>query len=162
MESAQAWARRVAAIDKPMVDCFIAGPYTHADPAVRQYRHDCLTRAYAQIIASRKSGVCCITLTHMPDVFLSQQQQVETLGSDFWTDADVPFMHMARRLVVVMLPGWEESSGTQKEIAYFRHHGKPIEYVSPNAYILGDSPHMPVGMPFVIKREESRSVRQVT
>ena len=78
-----------------------------------------------------------------------------TLGSDYWTDADVPFMNIANSLVVVKLPGWEKSSGTQKEIAYFRAQGKPILYIEPNDFILGKTDVMPADLPQVTQQENT-------
>jgi hypothetical protein len=152
-ESITNWVSRVTASPNPMVEYFIAGPYTDPDPAVKEFRYDALTRAYAQYVAHGHSAVCCITLTHPPDAIISQQKNIATLGSDYWTDADVPFMNIAKTLVVVKLPGWEKSSGTQKEIAYFRAQGKPILYIDPNEFILGKTQEMPQALPEIAERE---------
>jgi hypothetical protein len=152
-ENLNNWVSRVRAIPNPSVQYFIAGPYTDTDDAVKNFRYEALTRAYAQYIAHQHTAVCCITLTHPPDKIISRQKGIATLGSAYWTDADVPFMNISQTLVVVQLPGWEKSTGTQKEIAYFRAQGKPILYIEPNDFILGKSNEMPAELPKITHQE---------
>jgi len=158
-EDLSSWVARTSKIQNPGIDYFIAGPYTDPDEAVKQFRYEALTRAYAQYIANNHTAVCCITLTHPPDQVIAKQKGIATLGSDYWTDADVPFMNISRNLVVVKLPGWEKSTGTQKEIAYFRAQGKPILYIEPSEFILGTSPDMPPGLPQVSHMENAKIVK---
>ena len=45
---------------------------------------------------------------------------------DFWMAADLPAMHHAAALIVVKMPGWENSSGINYEIKKFIQAGKEI------------------------------------
>lgn len=56
--------------------------------------------------------------------YLSQTDQ------DFWEYQDKPFVDAASSLIVLMLPGWEQSKGLAHEIDQFEKARKPIVYVS--------------------------------
>jgi hypothetical protein len=46
-----------------------------------------------------------------------------------WVAFDEPFMDASVEAVVLMLPGWEESRGVAREIAYFTAQSKPVTFV---------------------------------
>jgi Domain of unknown function (DUF1937) len=46
-----------------------------------------------------------------------------------WLHMQIPYMEIARTLVVVMMPEWHESKGIAFEREYFEMHGKPIRYL---------------------------------
>jgi hypothetical protein len=102
---------------------YVAGPYSHPDPAVRQERFEALTRHSAELVEAGFIVHSPITLTHSLELAMSGPR----LGS-FWLDFDEPFMEMCTSLCVVKLPGWEESTGVAREIATFTAAGKPIIY----------------------------------
>ena len=56
------------------------------------------------------------------------------LDADFWLGQDVHFVDWAEELWVLMLPGWEESSGVKREIALAEEKRKPVLFISMNAY----------------------------
>jgi hypothetical protein len=47
---------------------------------------------------------------------------------DFWMLQDLPFLDFANKMVVLTLPGWEESRGIKEEIVYARDKGIPVEF----------------------------------
>ena len=48
---------------------------------------------------------------------------------EFWLGLDKPFVDAAEGLIVVMMEGWEESTGLTWEIEEFTKAGKPILYM---------------------------------
>jgi hypothetical protein len=50
-------------------------------------------------------------------------------GWDFWERFDREFVLSARKLVVLMLDGWDSSKGVAAEIAIAMEAGIPIEYM---------------------------------
>ena len=46
---------------------------------------------------------------------------------DFWLKQDLPFIDWCDELHVLMLPGWEDSSGVSREIEYAELTFKPVQ-----------------------------------
>lgn len=58
---------------------------------------------------------------------------IDPLSHDIWLEADRPMMEAAHGLIVLMLPGWNESFGVAHEIEHFEKAGKPVIYLVPYA-----------------------------
>jgi hypothetical protein len=124
---------------------YIAGPYTKLldgkDKRVERFM--ALTRAAAEFMADGYLVYSPITHTHEIDLLLADGG---TLGSDYWVDFDEHFMAICDRCVVVRLPGWEDSAGVRREVAYFLKHGKTVHFVGPTDYVLCKSRNMQRGL----------------
>lgn len=49
----------------------------------------------------------------------------------FWRRVDTEYLRVSRKLVVLMLPGWEVSVGVQAEIKLAKSMDLPIVYLDP-------------------------------
>jgi Domain of unknown function (DUF1937) len=105
---------------------YLACPYTHPVGAIRKQRFELATKAAASLIVRDYIVYSPITMTHPLDLVLSEKNQ--TLGSDFWVKFDEAFMEICSEMIVLILPGWQDSSGIKREIQYFQSHGKKISY----------------------------------
>lgn len=108
---------------------YLACPYTHVDPAIRESRFQVATAVAADLIRSGRIVYSPITMTHPIDVVLAGHGN--TLGSDYWVAFDEAFMAMCSEMIVIKLDGWEHSSGIARETEYFRAHQRPIRYIDP-------------------------------
>lgn len=54
---------------------------------------------------------------------------LDPLDFELWMAANRRFMESAYGLIVIKMPGWEESVGMTEEIATFRAMEKPIHYL---------------------------------
>jgi hypothetical protein len=108
---------------------YLAAPYSHSDEEVRLLRYHTITAAAARLISDGFVVFSPITMTHPIDQILADQGS--TLGSDYWVDFDESFMHFCSEIVVLKLDGWQDSRGVQREIAFFKAHGRPIRYLEP-------------------------------
>jgi hypothetical protein len=108
---------------------YLACPYTHIDPAVRESRFRVATDVAADLIRSGRIVYSPIKMTHPIDVVLAGHGN--TLGSDYWVEFDEAFMEMCSEIIVVKLEGWEQSSGIRREVEYFKARKKPIRYIDP-------------------------------
>ena len=113
--------------DKTTGILYLAGPYTHPDPEVREARYHIITSVAAEIVARGRIVFSPLTMTHPIDKLLSKN--TETLGSDYWVRFDESFMEFCSEMAVLMLNGWDKSSGVAREIKYFRERGRPIYYL---------------------------------
>lgn len=106
---------------------YLATPYSHDDPAVREARYVAVTRYAARMIRQGHVVFSPISMSHPIEVIGGD----EPAPSDVWVDFDEPFMEACAEAVVLMLPGWEQSRGVAREIAYFTARGKPVRFVEP-------------------------------
>lgn len=51
-------------------------------------------------------------------------------GWQVWSEFDLEVLSRCDRLIVLMLDGWDRSSGVQAEIAFAKAHGIPCIYIT--------------------------------
>ena len=106
---------------------YIAVPYTHADPQVRQIRHDIVTRYTAGLMQRGVIAFSPISHTHAMAV---RHGLPETWA--FWQASCHAFLSASERVIVLMLDGWRESIGVQAEIRIAESMGLELAYDSPS------------------------------
>jgi hypothetical protein len=128
---------------KPII--YIAGPYTNNAPKnhresasteKRLARFAATTEVAKKLIERGEIVFSPLTMTHPIDV-----RMINDPGSAFWVSFDEAFMTHCRRLIVVKLPGWDESSGVKREIEYFAKRGIAPEWHEPAEF--GINPSIP-------------------
>lgn len=103
---------------------YLATPYSrYKDGLAAAWVEAC--RAAAQVLKSGRAVYCPIAHTHP----IADFGNIDKLDHSIWLPADEPMMRAATGLIVVKMPGWEESYGISKEIELFTSLGKPIEYM---------------------------------
>jgi hypothetical protein len=108
---------------------YLAGPYTKGSAAARDARFHALTTTAAKLIKQGHIVYSPITMTHPIDRVLAYDGQ--TLGSDFWVAFDEAFMAACSSIYVLRLPGWDESSGVKRELAFFAERGILPQFLDP-------------------------------
>ena len=111
-------------MSKPVL--YLATPYSHPDPAVRQERYERVTQAAARLIGLGHIVHSPITLTHPLELAGGIVRPAE-----FWLEFDLPFMQMCAELVILTLAGWKESHGIAYEKRMFESMGRPVSYLVP-------------------------------
>lgn len=111
---------------------YLASPYTKGCAAKRLARFHAVTHVAAHLIGEKRIVFSPITMTHPIDIALSRDG--ETLGSEFWVKFDEAFMHFCVNISVLMLPGWEESSGVNREIEFFKERNVNPVYLDPREF----------------------------
>jgi hypothetical protein len=53
---------------------------------------------------------------------------------EFWETLNLSFLKQCKKLIVVMLPGWKESTGLAGEIEFAENNGIEIEHLDPTPY----------------------------
>ncbi len=104
---------------------YLACPLTHDDPAVRQARLDAANRTATQLTQlgvivyspiSHTAGMCRLGLA---------------IDWEFWARFQAAFLAVSRSMIVLKMPGWENSDGVADEIRIMREFGRPVEYLDP-------------------------------
>jgi hypothetical protein len=106
----------------------MASPYTHSDPAVREQRFQIACRVTAALLRSGSFIYSPIVHSH-PLVAYG-------LPGDwkYWAEYDLEHLQNCEELLVLTVPGWQESIGVQAEISIAQKLGKPIHYLDPNQW----------------------------
>ncbi len=103
---------------------YLACPYTHPDPAVRESRYRAVTEMAAMLMASKQR------LIYSP---ISHSHGMEEFGLpieyDFWRRHARWLIERCDAVWVYCIDGWRESVGVAAEIAAAEEFGKPVCYL---------------------------------
>ena len=116
---------------------YLACPYSHSDMAVRLQRFYASAHAAAELIRRGMFVYSPITMTHPIDLVLAEEGG--SMGSDYWCDFDEAFMAICSEMIILTIPGWQESGGIKRELEFFRAEGKPVRFldaIAPGQYEL--------------------------
>ena len=110
---------------------YLASPYMHSDPAVRQERFEVACRAAAELIRQGKTVFSPIAHSH------AICQLGLPLDWAFWERHDMEFLQRCDEIVVLKLDGWKESVGVQAEIGAARRLEKPVTFLDVHLRLSG-------------------------
>ena len=102
---------------------YLASPYSHADPAVRETRYQAACHATAALLKAGFVVFSPIVHSHPLVAF-----DLPT-GWDFWERIDRAYLSRCDEVVVLTLDGWQQSTGVRAEIAIARDLGKPVRFL---------------------------------
>ena len=90
---------------------YLASPYSHPDPFVREYRYLRAMQAMSRLL---KEGIH----VYAPIVHCHELAKVVDMPrtADFWRDYNFTMLRCAESLGVLMMDGWKESKGMAEEI----------------------------------------------
>lgn len=101
---------------------YIASPYTHDDPVIRQRRYEKALDFTAWLaVTYRLWGFSPIVHSHNMDLQLKPEYD-----HTFWLTWGKTMLIPSTGLMVFQIEGWEKSAGVDEEIALAREIGKPI------------------------------------
>lgn len=106
---------------------YLACPYSHPDPKVMVRRFELANKVAGKLMLQGRVIFSPISHSHP----IQQHLDPSYNTYDFWLKQDNSFLDIAKRLIVLMLPGWKDSKGVQAEIARAAEHGIPIEFIFP-------------------------------
>lgn len=102
---------------------YLSCPYFHPDPKIKKERHAIANRVTFNLMRQQ-------VLVYSP---LTHNIPIDQLGihGDWttWKNFDHEMLSRCDRLIVLMLPGWDESKGVAAEIAQANLLGIPVEWM---------------------------------
>lgn len=116
---------------------YLASPYTHADASVRKARAEAATEAAVKLL---HQGI--FVFAPIP---YNEPWEKHNLPGDwaFWCEFDKSFVERCDGgLIVLMLDGWDRSTGVTAEIEFAKSLGLPIFYARPEQIDAGDMSFM--------------------
>jgi hypothetical protein len=106
---------------------YLAAPYSHKCPAVREARFWIVNAVAASLFA--KGILCYSPISHSHPIYLASNGTIPH-DSDIWYRHGMLMAHKCDECYVVTLPGWRESAGVMDlEIPYFKRANKPLDYL---------------------------------
>ena len=105
---------------------YLATPYSHERPAVREHRFNVVNRVAADLMRDGVHIYSPISHTH-PIAMAGDLPK----GWDFWEQYDRAVLAACMKVIVLRQEGWEESKGVAAEIAIAREMGLPVEFIAP-------------------------------
>jgi len=109
--------------NRPLV--YLACPYSHESLSVMELRFHAVNRVAAKLMGQGLLMFSPISHTHPIAVAGNLPK-----GFDFWEKYDRAVLSCCGRVIVLMVPGWETSTGVQAEIRISQAMGIPIEYMT--------------------------------
>lgn len=102
---------------------YLASPYSHPSADVREGRFNDACVAAAALL---RAGVN----TFSP---IAHSHPIATIGGidphhECWYGYDLAYLPFCAGMIVLMLPGWEDSRGVAREIAEMQAAGKPVVF----------------------------------
>jgi hypothetical protein len=105
---------------------YLASPYTHSDPSVREARFDAACLATVALV--RAGHVVFSPIVHGHPLVRFDLP----IEWDYWERFDCEHLRRCDEMVVLMLEGWRESRGVQAEIDLAIEMDLPIRYLPPS------------------------------
>lgn len=106
---------------------YLASPYSHPDPAVRESRFLVACKAAAAIMRQGKLVFSPIAHSH-PIAMAGDLPK----GWAYWERLDHAMVAVCSEVVVLTIDGWKESRGIAGELAIARELCLPIRYWDPS------------------------------
>jgi hypothetical protein len=104
---------------------YLASPYTHPDPAIREERFRAVCGCAATLKRAGWSVFCPVAHSH-PITLAGAPGDWPT-----WKRVDFPVLAICKALIILQLPGWAESVGVAEEMAYVRRKNRPVLFLPP-------------------------------
>jgi len=103
---------------------YLACPYSHPDPAVREARFHAVNRAAGEMMG--RDMLVFSPISHSHPIAVDHG-----LPTDFayWAAYNRATLSRCDRLVVLCLPGWRDSVGVRGELAIAHETGIPVEFL---------------------------------
>jgi len=101
---------------------YLACPYTHKDPNIRQQRYKKSLMAAVHLIRLGYNVFAPLIYTVPLEVRTHEPY-------DKWLDLSITILSRCDELWVLTLPGWETSRGVMEEINFAKEHRIPIKYI---------------------------------
>ena len=110
-------------MNRPLV--YLACPYSHDDASVREMRFHAANVAVGELMKVR-GEIVFSPISHSHPI----AKAVGLPGDwQWWQQWDRAFLSVSSKLYVLMIPGWNTSTGVLAEIKIAQEMGLPIEYL---------------------------------
>lgn len=103
--------------------CYLAAPYSHESERIKEYR---MHQFYVYDAFLSRQGI--FTVSPLYKVETTKHGKMPD-DWEYWKEYSYTLLSMCNKMVVMMMHGWETSTGVKAEIEYCEKHGIEVEYV---------------------------------
>ena len=103
---------------------YLASPYSHDNPDVRETRFELAAKAAASLMRQGHFAFSPIAHSHPLAVHGDLRGDWK-----FWRDFDHSFFDWCDELWVLTLPEWDKSPGVRAEVVDAQKRGIPVKYI---------------------------------
>jgi len=102
---------------------YLAAPYSHPNPAMREFRFRCINKAASTLM---RSGVFVLSpVSHSHPIAISGNLPP---GFDYWGRWNRELLRVCKRMLILELDGWKSSEGIKGEIEFATDCGIPYSF----------------------------------
>lgn len=105
-----------------MKKIYLAAPYLHKDPEVREQRVEAVNKKAAELMMAGHLVFSPLSHSHP----ISKHCQVDPCDHDFWLHQDLWVLEICDEMHVLCLDGWRESKGIKTERDFAMSKSMPI------------------------------------
>lgn len=103
---------------------YLASPYTHENKEIEELRFREICRVAADLIY--RGMIIYSPIAHCHPI--AKTNNLST-SYKYWKIHNIDMLHLAKKLMVCKMEGWEGSVGVQNEIQIAKELGLEIEYI---------------------------------
>lgn len=112
---------------------YLASPYSHPEPRIKEARFRAVSMAAAQLFKRGHLVFCPIAMSHPLAVYGNMDGSWET-----WAEFDRAMIPLCGTFAIYGLHGWSESVGVEAEHEIATEHGLNLEVIHPRDLGLKD------------------------
>ncbi len=105
---------------------YLGCPYSHPDPAIREVRFHAVNRAAGELLS--RGHLVYSPISHSHPIAM---ENGAGLGWETWMELDLEMLRRCDAMVILDLPGWENSTGIEAEMKEAELWKIPISHISP-------------------------------
>jgi len=109
---------------------YLAIPYSDKSESVMDYRAEVSDLICAEFMNQGRIIFAPISSCH----HIAKRYSLPRTW-DFWQHLDEEFVKICKSVIVVMLDGWDKSTGVKAEIELADKYGIPVKYLDPKPYL---------------------------
>ena len=107
---------------------YVASPYTHPDPAIRQERYE-QVRDFCARVQPMFNDPLYSPIVHWHDAAVCNEMPTE---AEFWWRHNSQMLDLSKMLIVYAIEGYGDSVGVTQEVNYAMDKGLKLEYYNPS------------------------------
>jgi hypothetical protein len=107
---------------------YLSGIALQPSLSIRESRFRAVCRVAARLMGEGRHVFSPIAHTHP----IAMAGTLPT-GWEYWREYDRAMLSACSSVIVLRLPGWQESAGIAGELAIARELGLPVEYIDPES-----------------------------
>lgn len=109
---------------------YLGLPYTNGSRFMLNFRAEISNLIASELVKEGRIIFAPISAWH----HIAMKYDLPT-SFEYWARLDEEFIKISKKLLIIRLPGWRESSGIELELSLADKYDVPVEYIDPEIYL---------------------------